>query len=164
MERTLACLCQPSNTTLRSVANFVLDIFGDFIAIGREHVKKARSGQSDSAAIPPKLQDVAGGVEQISLQQPPHASIQNLPTPPPTFLYRGNPSSEGATPQPIPVIEDPMTSNSQPDFLGYFPFNFPSDITDPDPAFMFAQDWDQLDLSGVMGHDEEFVDTDNLSP
>jgi len=164
MERTLACLCQPSNTAFRSVANFVLDIFGDFIAIGREHVKKARSDQSDNAPIPPELQDVAGEVEQISLQQPPHTSIQNLPTPPPTFLYRGNPSSQGATPQPIPVIEDPMTSNSQPDFLGYFPFNFPSDITDPDPAFMFAQDWDQLDLSGVMGHDEEFVDTDSLSP
>lgn len=161
MERTLTSLYRPWNTAPRTVANLVLGIFGDLIAIGREHLKKARSGQSTTAPIPRTLQDGIPEPEKTSVEHYPRTSVQNFRTFSPTSPFHGNQPSQDATPQPLQTSGDPMTGDSQPDFSSYFPFNFlPFDITDPDPTFMFTHDWSQLDLTGTMSDDEEFVGSD----
>lgn len=161
MERTLTYLCRPSNPAPRFAANLVLDVFGDLIVIGREHVKKARSGQSTAAQTPRKLGDIVPEPEKTFVQHSPDASIQTFRSPGPTSPFHGNPSLQAATPQPFPTSEDPMMGDSQADFSSYLPFNFlPFDMTDADPTFMFTHDWNQLEFTGAMGHDEEFVGSD----
>jgi hypothetical protein len=157
MERSLTYLCRPLNIWPRPAASFIFDVFSDLTTIAREYVKKARARDSTTAPTSRNSQDGIPAPETTFFQHATHVSMQSSGSPPAMSPFGGSPSSPVSIPQPLLSIADPMAGTPPQDFSSHHPFSFlPFDMTDLDPTFMFATDWNQLDLTGVIDRDAEF--------